>query len=196
MSDTIELGTTAPVATETNGTPAPVAGPVSAPKAKPAPKSSSGVSPKAKPRPGSGPGETGKVKPAAKSSSGASTKPAAGGKGKPAPAKAAPAATATREKKDGLRKGQARILRYLAKAPNGADRNLISAKAPCDLANCVELIGSHDPEKRALNDVKHYKSLISLGYVKAEAKEVDGRTKIIYTATAAGKKAAEKLPAE
>ena len=99
--------------------------------------------------------------------------------------KAAPAATPA-TKKDGLRKGQVRILEFLAKAKHPAPRKTIAEKAPVDLANCVELIGSPDAEKRAANDVKHFPCLLSLGLVKEGEDEEHGR---VYSITDKGRKA-------
>lgn len=98
-----------------------------------------------------------------------------------------------RGKKEGLRKAQVRILQFLLKTGKAENRNTISAGAPCDLANCTELLGSHDPEKRAANDVRYFPSLLSLGFVKAEQHDVDGKDVVQYSLTANGRKTAAKL---
>lgn len=106
---------------------------------------------------------------------------------------AAASAPATKEKKAGLRKPQVRILAWLSKAGKPQTRAQIAEKAPCDVANCVELLGSHNPETRAANDVKHYPSLLSLGFVKLEKHDVDGKDVMSYSISAKGKAAYEKL---
>lgn len=94
-----------------------------------------------------------------------------------------------RTKKDGLRSAQERILKALART-SPMTRKLISQKAPCDLANCTELVGSADDDKRKANDIKHFPSLISLGLVRIRIDEEQGS---MVEITAAGKKAAEKI---
>ena len=105
--------------------------------------------------------------------------------------KAAKKESAPRAKKDGLRAGQVRILKALVKK-DLMGRVEIAQKAPVDVANCVELIGSHDEDKRAANDVKHYPSLITLGFVKPEQHDVEGKDTILYRITAKGKTEASK----
>lgn len=108
---------------------------------------------------------------------------------------ATPAASATpgAKKKDGLRKAQVRILQYLSKAKSAQPRKVIAEKAPCDLANCTELLGSHDATKRAENDAKHFPSLVTLKAVKVNVTEDQGVT---YEITATGVKMLEKATAE
>lgn len=95
-------------------------------------------------------------------------------------------------KASGLRAPQVRILKALVKAGKPMTRSQISEKAPVDQAACVEYIGSHNPDVRLANDAKHFPSLVTLGYVKAEMHDVDGRDVVQYTVTAKGAKAAEK----
>jgi hypothetical protein len=177
--------TAAPVATET--TPVTPVAPVK--KGTAVKKTAAAKTPKADKADKAAPKKT----PAKKAAPKAEKKAAA----KKTPAKAAKTdktPKTERAKKDGLRKPQERILKFLLKKPDGQNRNQISAGAPCDLANCVELLGSHDPVKREANDAKHYPSLLSLGYIKAEQHEAtEGRDQIIYKLTAAGRKAAEKI---
>ncbi len=104
--------------------------------------------------------------------------------------KKAPAAK--REKKDGLRKPQVRILKALAKSGKPLTRAQIAEKASCDVAGMVEWIGSADPEVRTANDKKHFPSLVSLGLVKQEQHDVDGRDVVVYAVTAKGKAEASK----
>jgi hypothetical protein len=85
-----------------------------------------------------------------------------------------------------LRKGQVRILRCLSKASGPMDRKTIAAKAPVDLASCVELIGSPDKATRVANDKKHFPSLIGLGYVDVEHPE-EGPA--VHSITAKGREA-------
>lgn len=99
------------------------------------------------------------------------------------------------KKKEGLRDAQVRILHYLARSGEESDRAEIASGAPCDVFNCVELLGSHDAAKREANDVKHFPSLLTLGYVKATVGEgSNGRQKVLYKITPEGKKVAAKLP--
>lgn len=112
---------------------------------------------------------------------------------KPVPKKAVKSAPEkVKRVKGGLRAGQIRILKLLAKK-DLLTRTVISEKAPVDVANCVELIGSHDEDKRAANDEKHYPSLITLGLVKPEQHDVNGRDTILYRITAKGKAEAAKI---
>lgn len=100
--------------------------------------------------------------------------------------KAAPKAA---PKKEGLRKPQIRILAALKKATKPLTRAEIAVKAPVDVAMCVEYIGSADPEVRKANDAKHWKSLITLGFVRLMNDEERGW---IHEITASGKAALEK----
>jgi hypothetical protein len=88
-----------------------------------------------------------------------------------------------------LRKGQVRILQCLCKASGPMDRKAIAAKAPVDLASCVELIGSPDKATRTANDKKHFPSLIGLGYVEVEHPE-EGPA--VHSITAKGREALKK----
>jgi len=95
-------------------------------------------------------------------------------------------------KKDGLRKAQIRILKALV-GQSPLSRSELAEAAEVDSAGCVEWIGAHDDEKRLANDVKHFPSLITLGFVKAQLRDVDGKNVIQYHITATGKKTAEKF---
>lgn len=99
-------------------------------------------------------------------------------------------------KKGGLRKPQVRILRAVLKNPKGLTRSQIAEKAPVDVATCVEYVGSSDPAIRKANDVKHFPSLISLGFVKAEQHDVKGKDVVIYTITEKGKEGLKKAATE
>lgn len=114
---------------------------------------------------------------------------------KKSPAAAAPTEGGTpgAKKKDGLRNPQIRILQCLAKLDKAMTRAELSEKAPVDVATCVEYLGSHDPDKRAANDAKHFPSLLTLGYVKLEEHDVDGKNVRMYAITANGRKAVAKL---
>jgi hypothetical protein len=89
-------------------------------------------------------------------------------------------------KKEGLRKPQVKILACLNKAGRSLPRSLIASKAPVDLAGCCEWIGSPKDEVRKANDVKHFPSLITLGFVKPEVDEEHGN---VYSITKSGQKA-------
>lgn len=105
-------------------------------------------------------------------------------------------AKASTSGKPGLRKPQYRILKCLAKSPKPLTRAQIAEKAPVDQAACVEYIGSHDGDIRKANDAKHFPSLVSLGLVKHEQHDVDGRDVVVYMITAKGKAVSEKAPKE
>lgn len=200
--------TTATATAEPTPAPAPKAAPVpkrkaTAPAGVAAAKPANGKSTQAA-KPAPAPKATnGKAAPAAKGEKPASpkalaAKAAAAGKATKTKATEDPATGGERtgpKKKDGLRDAQVRILHYLARHNDAADRNDVSTGAPCDLANCVELLGSHNQEKREANDAKHYPSLLTLGYVKAKVGEsATGRTTVEYQITPEGKKLAGKLP--
>lgn len=102
------------------------------------------------------------------------------------------AAPKEKAKKDGLRKPQVRILAALARNKAALTRSQIAEKAPVDAAACVEYIGSADEAVRKANDVKHFPSLISLGLVKIEQRDVDGTDTILHTITAKGRTELEK----
>lgn len=111
---------------------------------------------------------------------------------KTATKKAATGEAPAKKPKSELRKPQLRILQALQDGST-LDRKAISLKAPVDVATCVEYLGSHDPEKRAKNDEKHFKSLITWGYVKLEKHDVDGKDTHVYSITPAGKKYLDSL---
>jgi predicted transcriptional regulator with HTH domain len=102
---------------------------------------------------------------------------------------ATPKASAA-DKRGGLRKPMVRILKALSKAKAPLTRSEIAEKAPCDVAGCVEWIGSSDADVRKANDTKHFPSLITLGLVKIDT-TADGHT--AYTITAKGKALAAKV---
>lgn len=111
---------------------------------------------------------------------------------KPVAAKKEKAKVGPRAKKEGLRAPQIRILAALAKN-NHLTRAQLAEKAPVDVAACVEYLGSHNDDVRKANDVKHFPSLRTLGYVKLEVHESsDGRDSFQYVITASGRKAYEK----
>ncbi len=100
--------------------------------------------------------------------------------------------TTKREKKDGLRKPQIRILKALAKTKKPLTRAQIATKAPVDVATCVEYIGSPNLDIRKANDQRKFPSLVSLGFVKQELHDIDGKDKVVHSLTAAGRKEAAK----
>lgn len=104
--------------------------------------------------------------------------------------KAAKVASPGRAKKEGLRGPQVRILKALAKAKGPMSRDVLAAKAPVDVAACVEYIGSTDDAVRKANDAKHFPSLISLGLVKPVVTE-ESRA-MAYEITVKGKTEAAK----
>lgn len=104
-----------------------------------------------------------------------------------------PAAKKAPADNGGLRTPQVRILRALAKAGKALSRPQISEKAPVDQAACVEYLGSHDDATRKANDKKHFPSLVTLGLVKHEKHDVDGRDTVVYSITAAGRAKLAKI---
>jgi hypothetical protein len=101
---------------------------------------------------------------------------------------------APRAKKEGLRKPQIALLKFLAKAKKAFTRSILAEKAEVDVAGCCEWLGAVSEEKRLANDVKHFPSLISLGLVRfAPEEEVNGRAVPTYQITAKGTAAAAKL---
>jgi hypothetical protein len=137
----------------------------------------------AAPKPAKAPAAT--KAPAAPKQTPAKDKPAAAPK---APKTPAPA----KEKADGgLRKPQVRILTALVKSAVPLDRKTLAAKAPVDVAACVEYVGSHDEAVRKANDEKHFPSLVTLGLIKFGPPTESGGT--TYEVTAKGRKELEKL---
>jgi DNA-binding MarR family transcriptional regulator len=124
----------------------------------------------------------------------APVKKAAPVKEAPATKKVAKKATDTQapKEKSGLRKPQIKILLTLAKKDE-VTRAQLAEKAGVDTAGMVEWMGSLNPEKRAANDVKHFPSLLTLGLVKAEQHDVDGKDTVLYFLSAKGKAAVAKL---
>jgi DNA-binding MarR family transcriptional regulator len=113
----------------------------------------------------------------------------------PAPAPETNGATEKkgREKKDGLRKPQIRILDYLAGAKGPVTRKTISEEAQVDRAGLTEWIGSDDKTKRLANDTKHFPSLLSLALIRSKSLDQNGVEETVYEITASGRKAIAKL---
>lgn len=112
---------------------------------------------------------------------------------KPVAAKKEEAAPAAPNKKNtGLRKPQVRILATLVKVGKALSRKEIAEKAEVDAAWLTSWIGSTNPEVRTANDAKEFPSLITLGFVKQEKTDVDGKDVICYAISAKGKAALEK----
>ena len=107
-------------------------------------------------------------------------------------AKKAPAKKAAAQKPSGLRKPQVTILEYLAKQKKARTRKEISDGADVDYAMLNSYIGAHNPDVRKANDAKNFKSLRTLGYVKVDEEDRDGRDTIVHTITAKGRKAIGK----
>lgn len=107
---------------------------------------------------------------------------------KPPPPKPAKSAQPPLRGKEGLRAPQIRILQALSKSKTPLNRAEIASQAPCDVASLTEQLGSLDEAKRLVNDVKHFPSLLSLGFVKSDT----GESGVVYSITANGRKALEK----
>jgi len=123
----------------------------------------------------------------------ANPKPAKGAK--PVAAKKAdpkPKAPALKELNSGLRTPQVRVLQALSKG-NVMSRSQISEAGKVDQAALVEYIGSSDDNVRKVNDEKHFKSLVTLKYVKfAKPPEADA-VGAYYEITAAGRQIVTKI---
>jgi len=175
MSETTAAVETAPAPTQTPETPkggtTPPAAPKTAPAKKPAPKPKAAPSPTPK-------------KPAAKSAPKA--------KGETKPSEKAKPSTNGHAKAGGLRGPQVRVLVALSKSNKPLTRVQIADKAKVDQAALVEYVGSADKARREANDKKHFPSLLSLGLVRADDAEVDGREVVVYQVTAKGRTAASK----
>lgn len=93
----------------------------------------------------------------------------------------------------GLKKAQVSILRVLANTDKPLTRSEIAETAKVDVSYCTTWIGSTKDDVRAKND-EACLSLITLKYVKTEtsAENGDGRSRTVYSVTAAGRKALEK----
>lgn len=115
------------------------------------------------------------------------TKPVAKTAPKAAP-KAAKKANKPGKPANGLRGNQVRVLEVLAKK-NGLTRSEIAEKTGIDQASLTELIGSHEPARRAANDKKHFPSLVGLKLVRHVIDEEKG---ITHEIMAAGRKAVAK----
>lgn len=113
----------------------------------------------------------------------------------PTPTKkaATPAPVKTGTALDNLRKPQVKVILTLAKAGKPLTRAQIAKAGGIDAAGLTEWVGSADKNTREANDAKHFPSLISLGYVKVEQQDVDGRDVMVHSLSANGRKAAEKL---
>jgi hypothetical protein len=124
----------------------------------------------------------------------AKTSPAKGAKAKESKANPDKNTTTSRRKSGDMLRAQERILICLSKSARPMTRKEIADKTPCDISFMTSWLGSNDPEKRAANDIrKGYTSLISLGYIKSEDVEVDGRKVVVYSATAKGRQVAKNL---
>lgn len=124
------------------------------------------------------------VKKAAAAKKGAKKAPAKAAKTAKKAVKKAPAA-APAAKKGGLGKPRLAVLKALAKASKPLTRSLIAEKTGIG-SGFTSLLGHSDPAKR------EERSLLSLGLIKAEQHDIGGRDTIVYSLTAAGRKALEK----
>lgn len=95
-------------------------------------------------------------------------------------------------KKKGLRDPQVRILKALSTESAALSRRQISEKANVNLPMLLWYIGSDNEEKREKNDL-FFPSLLTLKLIKAVDKP-EGQRGSSYIITAAGIKAAAKLP--
>lgn len=92
-----------------------------------------------------------------------------------------------------MRKPQIRVLKALRRVTKPLTRAEISERGEVDLAMLTEYIGSHDDAIRAKNDKAVMPSLRTLGFVKAEQHDIDGRDVVVHTITASGRKALDAI---
>lgn len=107
---------------------------------------------------------------------------------KAAPAKAKKAASGDRPKPDYLRNPQIEILRVLKK--KGLSRAQILEKLT-KAVSLSEMLGSPNGEPN-----RYTKTLCEWKYVKMETHDIDGRDTDVFSLTAAGKAALEKIEKE
>lgn len=113
-----------------------------------------------------------------------------------------------REKKDGLRAAQTRILALLAKTKGVLNEWKIAEKAPVDKAwlpdslfgrigdlGEVKVINKATPDGLARAKVVGYSSLLALGFVKGRLIDNNGKMERVWEITATGRKALEKTQA-
>lgn len=103
-----------------------------------------------------------------------------------------PAAKATAKPGDKLRAPQVKILECLHKAGKPMTRQQIIAKTELDSAWMGTWIGSPVLEVRKASDAKYCVSLVTLGLVKVEVQDVDGKDLIVQSITAKGREALKK----
>ena len=98
--------------------------------------------------------------------------------------------------KEGLRPGQVRILEVLAaiKAHCCLPRLEIAERADMSDSHLPDLIGQHDPDRRAAAQARTgIVSLLDLGYVSEEVIETDWRKERCYRITQTGREALDAL---
>lgn len=106
---------------------------------------------------------------------------------------AAPEATPSEEaskgrgapRKTGLRKRQVEILAILS---DGVTRSRAELDAHFQNGNTSDYLGRDNPERRARDDM-NFPSLVTLGHVKAEQHDVEGKDVMLFSITASGRKA-------
>ena len=100
----------------------------------------------------------------------------------------------SRSKKVGLRSGQVRILRVLARIKNPIRRRHLAKSAKCTLGWTCNHVGPTDPSIRARTEARTgYPSLLTLGYVKVrKLRETDKITVDCYEITTKGREAFQK----
>ena len=108
-------------------------------------------------------------------------------------ATAAPSTNGKREKKDGLRPMQIRVLKLLSKSKHGLTRTAMYEKLEfTQNSGLNDVLGKNDPAIRAKTDKAKYPSLLSLKYIRLNPTDVDGKVENLYQITASGKAALTK----
>jgi hypothetical protein len=93
-----------------------------------------------------------------------------------------------------LRKPQIRILRVLADGRSRTKAQISKDTGILQWLHC--LLGAHDEEVRANNDMRRYLSLLTLGLIRSEIMDVGGKDVHVYEITPKGRQVVTRLAAE
>lgn len=93
-----------------------------------------------------------------------------------------------------LRKPQIRILRVLADGRARTKAQISKDTGILQWLHC--LLGAHDEEVRANNDMRRYLSLLTLGLIRSEIMDVGGKDIHVYEITPKGRQVVARLAAE
>jgi hypothetical protein len=93
-----------------------------------------------------------------------------------------------------LRKPQVRILRVLADGRARTKAQISKDTGILQWLHC--LLGAHDEEVRANNDMRRYPCLLTLGLIRYEIIDVGGKDVHVYEITPKGRQVVVRLAAE